>query len=73
MKNILIVDLFDALMEGLSHFTEVLSTRLSLATADVIAGLGGEPGVALTDGRIAGATSWHCILERSQWPLTVPE
>jgi hypothetical protein len=45
MKNILIVDLFDTLMEGLSHFTEVLSPRLSLATADVIAGLGGAPGV----------------------------
>lgn len=43
MKNILIFDLFDTLIEGLSHFTEVLSTRLNLATSDVIAGLGGEP------------------------------
>jgi HAD superfamily hydrolase (TIGR01509 family) len=73
MKKILIFDLFDTLIEGLSHFTEVLSTRLNRATADVIPGLGGEPLVALTEGRISEATYWQCVLERTHWPLTAPE
>jgi putative hydrolase of the HAD superfamily len=73
MKNILIFDLFDTLIEGLSHFTEELSTRLTLATSDVIAGLGGEPLVALTEGRISEATYWQHVLERTHWPITVPE
>jgi FMN phosphatase YigB (HAD superfamily) len=73
MKKILIFDLSDTLIEGLSHFTAVLSTRLSLARSDVIAGLGGEPLVALTEGRISEATYWQCVLERTHWPITVPE
>ena len=47
--------------------------RLDLATSDVIAGLGGEPLVALTEGRISEATYWQCVLERTHWPITVPE
>ena len=73
MKNTLIFDLSDTLIEGLSHFTERLSTRLNLATSDVIPGLGGEPLVALTEGRISEATYWQCVLERTHWPITVPE
>jgi FMN phosphatase YigB (HAD superfamily) len=73
MKTILIFDLSDTLIESLSHFLEVLSTRLNLATSDVIAGLGGEPLVALTEGRISEATYWPGVLERTPWPLTVPE
>jgi HAD superfamily hydrolase (TIGR01509 family) len=73
MKKILIFDLFDMLIEGFSHFTAVLSTRLNLATSDVIAGLGGEPLVALTEGRISEATYWQCVLERTHWPITVQE
>jgi HAD superfamily hydrolase (TIGR01509 family) len=73
MKKILIFGLSDTLIEGLSHFTEVLSTRLNLATSDVIPGLGGEPLVALTEGKIPEATYWQCVLERTHWPITVPE
>jgi hypothetical protein len=71
MKKTLIFDLFDTLIEGFSHFTEVLSTRLNVATSDVIAGLGGEPLVALTEGRTSEATYWQCILERTHWPITI--
>jgi HAD superfamily hydrolase (TIGR01509 family) len=73
MKKILIFDLSDTLVEGFSHFTALLSTRLNLATSDIIPGLGGEPLVALTEGRISEATYWQCVLERTSWPLTVPE
>ena len=73
MKKILIFDLSDTLIEGLSHLTAVFSTWLNLATSDVIAGLGGEPLVALTEGRISEATYWHSVLERTHWPITVPE
>jgi HAD superfamily hydrolase (TIGR01509 family) len=73
MKKILIFDLSDTLIEGLAHFTEVLSTRLNVATSEVIPGLGGGPLVALTEGRISEATYWQCVLERTQWPLTGPE
>jgi HAD superfamily hydrolase (TIGR01509 family) len=73
MENTLIFGLSDTLIEGLSHFTEGLSTRLNLATSDVIPGLGGEPLVALTEGRISEATYWQCVLERTHWPITVPE
>jgi HAD superfamily hydrolase (TIGR01509 family) len=73
MKKILIFDLADTLIEGFAHFTEVLSTRLNLAMSAIISGLGGEPLVALTEGRIAETTYWQCVLERTAWPLTVPE
>src|SRR5262249_28160330 len=56
-----------------SRFTEVLSTRLNLATSDITPGIGGEPLVALTEGRISETTYWQCVLERTSWPLTVPE
>jgi FMN phosphatase YigB (HAD superfamily) len=72
MKKTLIFDLSDTLIEGLSHFTEGLSTRFNRATSDVLAGLGGEPLVALTEGRISEATYWQCVLERTHWPITVP-
>ena len=73
MKKILIFDLFDTLIEGLAHFTAVLSIRRNRATSDVIAGLGGEPLGTLTEGRISEATYRHGVLERTHWPISVPE
>jgi HAD superfamily hydrolase (TIGR01509 family) len=73
MKKILIFDLSDTLIEGLSHFTEVLATRLNLATSEISAGLRSEPLVALTEGRISEATYWQGVLERTHWPITVQE
>ena len=73
MKKILIVDLFDTLIRGFSHFTEALSTRLNLETSAIMPGLGGELLVAFTEGKLSEATYWQCVLERTQWPITVPE
>jgi HAD superfamily hydrolase (TIGR01509 family) len=73
MTKILIFDLADVLIEGFSSFVAGLSKRLSLATTDIVPGLGGAPLVALTEGRITEATYWQCVLERTQWTITVPE
>jgi hypothetical protein len=56
MKKILIFDLADMLIEGLYSFVDSLSKRLHVATPDVIPGLGGEPLVAFTEGKISEAT-----------------
>jgi len=73
MTKILIFDLADVLIEGFYSFVEALSKRLNLVATDVIPGLGGEPLVALTEGRISEATYWQCVLGRTQWPITVHE
>jgi len=73
MKKILIFDLADVLIEGFYNFVASLSQRLSREATDVIAGLGGEPLVALTEGRIAETTYWQSVLERTHWPITVQE
>ena len=51
----------------------LLCQTINLAATDVMPGLGGEPLVALTEGRIAEATYWQCILERTHWSITVEE
>jgi HAD superfamily hydrolase (TIGR01509 family) len=73
MKTILIFDLADVLIEGFSRFVVSLSQRLGRQVPDVIAGLGGTPLVALTEGRIAETTYWQSVLERTHWPITVQE
>ncbi len=71
MKTILIFDLADTLVEGFSSFVEALSPRLNLPGTDVLSGLGGEPLVALMEGRIAEATYWQQVLAKTHWPLSV--
>jgi FMN phosphatase YigB (HAD superfamily) len=73
MKTILIFDLADVLIEGFESFVKTLSKRLSLPATDVLPGVGGEPLVALTEGRISEATYWQCVLARTHWPITVQE
>jgi putative hydrolase of the HAD superfamily len=73
MQKILIFDLADVLIEGFYSFVASLSQRLARQATDVIAGLGGEPLVALTEGRIAETTYWQSVLERTHWPITVQE
>jgi HAD superfamily hydrolase (TIGR01509 family) len=73
MKNILIFDLADVLIEGFHSFVASLSQRFSREATDVITGLGGEPLVALTEGRIAETTFWQLILERTHWSITGQE
>jgi putative hydrolase of the HAD superfamily len=71
MQKILIFDLADVLIEGFDYFVASLTQRLSRQATDVIAGLGGDPLVALTEGRITETTYWQSVLERTHWPLTV--
>src|SRR5215470_19880027 len=71
MQTILIFDFADVLIEGFSRFVASLSQQLRWQATDVIAGLGGEPLVALTEGRIAETTYWQSVLERTHWPITV--
>jgi FMN phosphatase YigB (HAD superfamily) len=73
MKKIVIFDLADVLIEGFYSFVASLSQRLSWEATDVIAGLGGEPLVALTEGRIAETTFWQSVLERTHWPIAGQE
>jgi HAD superfamily hydrolase (TIGR01509 family) len=71
MKTILIFDLADTLVAGFARFVEVLSPRLNVLDTDVLSGLGGEPLVALMEGRIAETTYWQQVLVKTQWPLSV--
>ena len=71
MKTILIFDLADTLVEGYASFAEVLSPRLNVPGTDILAGLGGEPLVALMEGRIAKITYWQQVLAKTHWPLSV--
>jgi len=71
MKTILIFDLADTLVTGFSRFVEALSPRLNVPGPDVLSGLGGEPLVALMEGRIAEATYWQQVLAKTHWPLSV--
>jgi len=65
MKTILIFDLADTLVEGFTSFVGALSPRLNVPGTEVLSGLGGEPLVALVEGRIAEATYWQQVLAKT--------
>ena len=59
MKPILIFDLADTLVAGFASFVKALAPQLHVPGPEVLAGLGGEPWVALVEGRIPEATDWQ--------------
>ncbi len=71
MKTILIFDLADTLVEGFARFVETLSPRLNVLGTEVLSGLGGEPLVALMEGRSTETTYWQQVLAKTHWPLSV--
>jgi glucose-1-phosphatase len=69
MKNVLIFDLSEVLIEGLYGVVESLAKRLRIPQSDVLPGLGGEPLVALLEGRVSESTYWQLVRERTQWGI----
>jgi HAD superfamily hydrolase (TIGR01509 family) len=70
MKPILIFDLADTLVAGFASIVEALAPRLNLPGPEILAGLGGEPLVALVEGRLSEATYWQQVLARTHWPFS---
>lgn len=69
VQRVLIFDLAEVLIEGLYGVVEPLAHRLDMPQHDVIPGLGGEPLVALLEGRISESAYWQRVRERTQWDI----
>jgi HAD superfamily hydrolase (TIGR01509 family) len=70
MKRVLIFDLSEVLIEGLYGVVESLADRLDISASDVMPGLGGQPLVALLEGRVSESAYWQRVREQTQWGIT---
>lgn len=73
MRKVLLFDLSDVLIEGLYGTVESLADRLQIPPNQVMLGLGGEPLVALTEGKISEVAYWKQVLERTRWGISEEE
>jgi HAD superfamily hydrolase (TIGR01509 family) len=73
MQRVIIFDLAEVLIEGLSSLRLPLAEQLNIPPDTVIPGLGGEPLVALMEGKICEETYWQRVLERTRWTITEVE
>jgi putative hydrolase of the HAD superfamily len=70
MQRVIIFDLAEVLIEGLYSLRLPLAEQLNIPPDTVIPGLGGEPLVALMEGKICEETYWQRVLERTRWAIT---
>lgn len=73
MSKILIFDLSEVIIMGLTGIKTIVATRLGVDVSSVGPALGGEPLVDLCKGLISERTYWERVRASTQWDLSVAD